>query len=672
MKNFIEQIKLKILQFKVNTPIYLKIPIIIIILMLSELIIKSPIIYVNSFKDSLIEISTNLDFIQYLDETKIDKAEILNSEDTVVFIKLISNQEYVIFKDIQKASFIYNLEKIIIDKKIPYEWKDYSSEIETNFPFIYFVLTNLSTLIIVFLILFLMGKQGLLFNKDKFEIFYNDDLSEKEKLNAMNSLVGMEDIKKELLIIQHMISNKETFKERGINNTFNYLFSGHSGTGKTKIALALSKTLGIPFITGTGNIETGIVGGGATVIKNLFKVARDLAKSNKSKMVLVFLDEAQTLLLERGQQKEKWADDSANELLAQLDGIHSDKDIDVIFIAASNFDDKNHKFDKAMMRRFQKKIFFRLPNLEERIELYKFYISKINSDFVGKINFPYIAEISSKSSPAQIETIVKEATLLSIEENSIIDTKLLELSFERIYVGKTDRKTTDKQEKTRKIVSLHELGHFICHFQNSLNSYLRENDLSFNIENKEISNYNLGYFNQLNKEQQKEAIEFIKKDINVLKISIESVSQINALGYVLNKSENESLKTRNQLEEDIISLYGGLASEKFFSKRKGDFSTGSSNDIEKVSFILDKMINKYSMYSKHKLNLSQANIDMKRTNTKIMCELSEKLYNVSFENISIYKDIILSLNELLLYKYVIKIEDVLDIIFKYYKKEETL
>jgi len=669
MKNILEKLKSLILNFKLNTPIYFKIPIIIFIMIFAEIIIKSPIIYYNSFnKESLIEKTTNLDFINYLSSNNIDSIEILNNQDNV-FIKIINDKEYVLFKDVQKSSFVYNLEKIIIDKKIPYVWKDYSEELESNYPFMFFISNNISSLIIIMLILFLMGKQGLLFNKDKFEIFYNDHLSESERKNAMNSLVGMEDIKKELLIIQHMISNKEIFKERGINNAFNYLFSGHSGTGKTKIALALSKTLGIPFITGTGNIETGIVGGGANVIKNLFKVARNLAKNHDSKMVLVFLDEAQTLLVERGQQKEKWADDSANELLAQLDGIHSDKDIDVIFIAASNFDDKNHKFDKAMMRRFQKKIFFRLPNLEERIELYKFYISKINSVFVGEINFPYIAEISSKSSPAQIETIVKEATLLSIEENSVIDTKLLELSFERIYVGKTDRKTTDKQEKTRKIVSLHELGHFICHFQISLNSYLRENNLVFN---KAENSYNLGYFYQLNQEQQKEAIEFIKKDINVLKISIESVSQINALGYVLNKSDNESLKTRNQLEEDIISLYGGLASEKFFSKRKGDFSTGSSNDIEKVSFILDKMINKYSMYSKYKLNLSQANIDMKRTNTKIMCELSEKLYNISFENISIYKDIILYLNELLLSKYVIKIEDVLDIIYKYNKKEETL
>ena len=118
------------------------------------------------------------------------------------------------------------------------------------------------------------------------------------------------------------MTQKEHYARYGIEGTFNILFSGKAGTGKSKFALYLAKELNVPIVSSTGSLDEVYVGTGAKKIRNLFKEAHALAKNSDHNACILFIDEGQNLLRTRGQNSDnKWEDDTANELLAHLDGV---------------------------------------------------------------------------------------------------------------------------------------------------------------------------------------------------------------------------------------------------------------------------------------------------------------------------------------------------------------
>jgi len=615
-------------------------------------------------------------------------------------------EKYIeIYNNVNRKSFDTYIEPKLVDNNISYKFSLPKNEIK--YPFTHFIIEHILQIAILILFLFMFEKQGLLGNKNKYEILKPENIKDN-----IDSLIGMEDIKKEIYILADLIRHKEKYKEFGIEDGFNYLFVGPPGTGKTKIASLLAKMLNVPIVVGTGNIETGFINGGVTVLQNLFKTAEKEAMLSESKVCLIFLDEAQTLLYKRGEHKEKWADDSSNELLDLLDGVKTNKEITLIFIAASNFDEKNNEFDEAMMRRFKKKIYFRLPNLEERKNILEFYLSKIDKKYIADdIDLLHIADITSGLSPALIETIVQEASLLliskekdmifyemerykklnlnelekldinKIEElfknmsnDEILDllnikynkkdslnnylektkidkitTKLLEKSFERITVGMTDRKTTDKKEKERKIISLHELGHFIIEY------YIQ----------KEL------FKKEYNKNKNLDLSDFLKENLKTLKISTEAVAQINALGYVLSKDNESLLHSKKDLENIILTLYGGVASEEYFYGEE-NITTGSYNDIEKITNILNNMIFKLGMYSNSKINMNMLNNEnLNNMNNELLLKKSKELFEKSKKIIKMNNELIIYLNRILLKEYVINKEDLIEYIVEYEKGKDN-
>lgn len=83
----------------------------------------------------------------------------------------------------------------------------------------------------------------------------------------------------------------------------------------------------------TGSLDEIYVGSGAKKIRKLFKNAQKAAATSEHKSAIVFIDEAQKLLRKRGVGgEEKWADDTANELLAHLDGVESKSSYNIIVV----------------------------------------------------------------------------------------------------------------------------------------------------------------------------------------------------------------------------------------------------------------------------------------------------------------------------------------------------
>jgi cell division protease FtsH len=444
---------------------------------------------------------------------------------------------------------------------------------------------------------------------------------------SMDDLIGMEDIKQEVAHLEEMIRNRDLYRSHNIDKPFNVMLTGPAGTGKTKLAGYLAKKLNIPLIQASGSgLESGYVGGGSKALNAIYK------KAVKQGRCIIFLDEAQSLFMPRGRGEKKWEDDTANTLLSLLDGVKSDEGSGIIWVVASNFDDATTHMDEAMLRRFAVKINFRLPNKAERKELLRVFLSKKDKNCVdwNNLNLDYAAEITANLSPALLETVVDRASMIAIQEHLLITTDVLFRAFERASIGLTDRATTAEKDRQRERVALHELGHFFM----QIDPYLRKGL----------------------------PLSEVKEKANLLKISTESVSKIGALGYVLSSGEDVSLQTLEEMEQDVMQLYGGVAAEELFYGARG-ISVGSQNDIQKVTAKLDLMVNRLSMYSRSKLDYTQ----LKRQGSteegvRLVEAKADELYSRTLEAMKSYKDMAWALKDTLLERYVLSKDEVFELL----------
>ncbi len=444
---------------------------------------------------------------------------------------------------------------------------------------------------------------------------------------SMDDLVGMEDIKREVAHLEEMIHNRELYQSHAIDKPFNVMLTGPAGTGKTKLAGYLAKKLNVPLIQAAGSgLENGYVGGGSKALNAIYKKACDLDRC------VIFLDEAQSLFMPRGRGERKWDDDTANTLLSLLDGVKSKQGSNVIWVVASNFDDASTEMDEAMLRRFAVKINFRLPNKNERHELLKVFLAKKDPECIDwdNLNLEYVAQMTANLSPAVIETVVDRASMIAIQEASRISTDVLFRAFERTAIGLTDRATTAEKDKQRERIALHELGHFFM----QIDPYLRKGM----------------------------SLQEVKEKSHLLKISTESVSKLGALGYVLSSNDDVHLHTLEELEQQVIQLYGGMAAEELFYGARG-ISTGSQNDIQKVTSILDMMVNRLSMYSTSKLDYRQLKKESSPDDgIRQLEEKADELYNRTLEAMQAYKRIMWDIKNVLLDQYVLSKDEMFELL----------
>jgi cell division protease FtsH len=440
-------------------------------------------------------------------------------------------------------------------------------------------------------------------------------LNPDQLAGSMDDLIGMEDIKQEVLHLEDMIRNRAVYREHDIDKPFNVMLTGPAGTGKTKLAGYLAKRLNVPLIQASASaLESGYIGGGSKALHALHRKA--CARGS----CIIFLDEAQTLFAPRGRGEKKWEDDTANTLLGLLDGVRSHQGAGVIWVVASNFDDASSQMDEAMLRRFSVKINFRLPNKGERRELLRSFLARKADGCVAwdRLNLDHVAEITANLSPAVLQTVAERASMIAIQEHTVIDTDLMFRAFERATIGLTDRATTAEKTRQRERVALHELGHFFM----QIDPWLRQGM----------------------------SLEQVKERSPLLKISTESVSKLGALGYVLSASDDVALRTLEELEHDVIQLYGGVAAEELFYGARG-ISVGSQNDIQKATSMLDMMVNQLSMYSRSKLDYRQfknQESDLDQVQAK-----ADELYTYTLQSIADYRVQISELKDVLMEQYVL-------------------
>jgi cell division protease FtsH len=411
---------------------------------------------------------------------------------------------------------------------------------------------------------------------------------------SLTDLVGMDDIKSEVAQIKDQYMRRAEYAEYGINKPFNVMFSGPAGTGKTKLASYLAKELGLPILFHSAvNLETGYVGGGANTL------SRIVAMAKRRKRCIVFLDEAQDLFMKRGGHR-KFDDDTQNMLLAVLDGVRTKSDAEIIWIVASNFNSEQMQMDEAMLRRFQMKVDFRLPNREERLAIIQHYLSQRAEKVLPDLDLRHLVEITEGRSPADLETIVNQAGITAVQAGIMIGADTLMQAAERVLVGNVNTNTTKERERDRRIIAIHEWGHFLVDFES---------------ERKKVGG----------------DWEALQSEMKTIKISLKANPRNNALGFVFHKQGANLLKTKSDIEHDVRVLLGGMANEELFFGEEGT-TNGAHNDITRVTKLLHHAVGEMGMYRKTRLNFGalanegQGSRSLDEETRSIMEAQSERLY----------------------------------------------
>ncbi len=410
---------------------------------------------------------------------------------------------------------------------------------------------------------------------------------------SLDDLVGMDDIKAEVAQIKDQYQRRAEYAEYGIHKPFNVMFSGPAGTGKTKLASYLAKELGLPILFHSAvNLETGYVGGGANTLSRIVSMAQ------RRRRCIVFLDEAQDLFMKRGGHR-KFDDDTQNMLLAVLDGVRTKNDAEIIWIVASNFNPEQMQMDEAMLRRFQMKVDFRLPNLEERAAIIRHYLSQRAGKVSADVDLRHLAEITEGRSPADLETIVNQAGISAVQVGAMIGTDTLMQAAERVLVGNVNASATKEHDRDRRIIAVHEWGHFLVDLEQ---------------ERQRCGN----------------DWERILAEMKTLKISLKANPRHNALGFVFHKQGSNLLKTKADIEHDVRMLLGGMANEELFFGEDGT-TNGAHNDITRVTRLLHHAVGEMGMYRKTRLNFGALAGDggpraIDEETRSIMEDQSERLY----------------------------------------------
>ncbi|MDE5684577.1 MAG: ATP-dependent zinc metalloprotease FtsH, partial [Muribaculaceae bacterium] len=361
---------------------------------------------------------------------------------------------------------------------------------------------------------------------------------------TFQDVAGLSEAKTEIEEIVEFLKNPKRYTNLGGKIPKGALLVGPPGTGKTLLAKAVAGEADVPFFSMSGSdfVEM-FVGVGASRVRDLFRQAKEKAPC------IVFIDEIDAVGRARGKNASMGGNDerenTLNQLLTEMDGFGSNSG--VIILAATNRADI---LDKALMRagRFDRQIYVDLPDLPDRVEIFKVHLRKVKT--APGLDIELLARQTPGFSGADIANVCNEAALIAARGNKESVTKEdFNAAVDRIIGGleKRNKILTDDEKRS---IAVHEAGHATV-------------------------SWHLRYGNPL------------------VKVTI--VPRGKALGAAWYLPEERQIVPSQVILDDICSLLGGRAAEEVFL---GHISTGAANDLERVTKQAYAMIVYYGMSDK--------------------------------------------------------------------------
>jgi len=222
---------------------------------------------------------------------------------------------------------------------------------------------------------------------------------------------------------------------------------GPPGCGKTLIAKAVATEVDATFFNvSAAAIISKWLGESEKLVKELFDAAREKMPS------LVFIDEVDSIATERTAGEHDALRRVKTQLMQAMDGITSKAEDRIVVLGATNIP---WEIDAAFRRRFEKRIYVLLPDLEARQAIFKIHTKGV--EHAPEVNFEELAMLSEGYSGADIALICREAIMMPIRELDAAGA-LSDTSVQVRHVLKGD--FTLAMEKIRPSVSPGELQRF--------------------------------------------------------------------------------------------------------------------------------------------------------------------------------------------------------------------
>jgi cell division protease FtsH len=393
-------------------------------------------------------------------------------------------------------------------------------------------------------IFFMNSSQGgagraMLFGKSKAHMVNKDD----NKV-TFDDVAGLKEEKEELREIVDFLQRPGKYTRMGARIPKGVLLVGPPGTGKTYVTKAVAGEAGVPFfsISGSDFVEM-FVGVGASRVRDLFEQAKKNAPS------IIFIDEIDAVGRRRGAGLGGGHDEreqTLNQMLVEMDGFGVNEG--VIVFAATNRPDV---LDPALLRpgRFDRQITIGLPDVTGREEVFRVHAK--NKPLDDSVDLGVLARMTPGFSPADIENILNEASLLTVRRGGkTIGMDEMEEAITRVMAGpaKKSRKVTEAE---RKLTAFHEAGHAVL-------------------------------------------IRCLPNSDPVHQITIVPHGMAGGMTMFL-PNEDRSFESKTRMEDSLVHLLGGRVAEQLVL---GDISTGASNDIQRATEIARNMVARYGMSEK--------------------------------------------------------------------------
>jgi len=205
--------------------------------------------------------------------------------------------------------------------------------------------------------------------------------------------------------IEIALRNREFLKERRIFEFGKLLFVGPPGTGKTSVALAMSRALKMPMLeVRLAMVTSQYLGETSKNIDRIFELARSLSPC------ILFIDEFDFVAKSRVTEDNGAMKRAVNMLLKNIDTVSFVRN-GVVLIGATNHPGI---LDEAAWRRFDDVVEFPLPDYEMRVEILK----KITSTLDCTCDFEELAAETEGFSGADLRIMIKESIISALMRDS--------------------------------------------------------------------------------------------------------------------------------------------------------------------------------------------------------------------------------------------------------------
>ena len=361
---------------------------------------------------------------------------------------------------------------------------------------------------------------------------------------TFKDVAGMEEAKVEVKEIVDFLKNPKKYTALGGKIPKGALLVGPPGTGKTLLAKAVAGEAEVPFFSMSGSdfVEM-FVGVGASRVRDLFRQAKEKAPC------IVFIDEIDAVGRARSKNAGFTSNDerenTLNQLLTEMDGFGSNSG--VIILAATNRADI---LDKALMRagRFDRQIHVDLPELKERLDIFKVHLRNIK--LAPGFQMDFLAKQTPGFSGADIANVCNEAALIAARKNKSEDEKQDFLDAIDRIVGGLERKSKIITPEEKNTIAHHEAGHA--------------------------------------------TVSWLLPNANpLLKVTI--IPRGQSLGAAWYLPEERQLTTTEQMMDEMAATIGGRVAEEIVN---GRISTGALSDLEKLTKQAYAMVSYFGMSEK--------------------------------------------------------------------------